>query len=343
MGLRSAGPNQAVITTQAANQSDQGDFDSAFADLLGDDLKPKPKVIPPVNEDDDELEEDEVINEAPPVEKVPGEEADPIEGIEANAKAAREKWKLQKENKELKAQLEKLAADGKKGINVDSDNPLREIGKLKGWSKDDIVNKALEALEDDGLSEEQAKAEVKNLSYEEIVEKVKADLKKERAEEDELNGKKTATEKAISTFKEGIKKFATENAEKYPLIDGMGGIDSVYKTIEADYLKKEEEYGVEWAQKNMMTVDQASKKVNEMLASSVKNALKSEHVRKFILSAIKDDGGKGTKDTQLEDFFQLQDEPQTLTNSIHKKVTDPKDSRELTDDERFKQAFAYLE
>lgn len=92
-----------------------------------------------------------------------------------------------------------------------------------------------------------------------------------------------------------------------------------------------------------MTVEQASKKVNEMLASSVKNALKSEHVKKFILSAIKEDGSKETKDNQSEDFFQLEDEPQTLTNSIHKRITDPRDSRELTENERFEQAFAYLE
>lgn len=331
-----------VQQTQAANQSDQGDFNAAFADLLGEEAKPKVNPAPASSEeDDDEIEE--VNDETVAVEKTPGEGIDPIEKIEASAKAAREKWQLQKENKELKAQLEKLAADGKKGINVDSENPLREIGKLKGWSKDDIVNKALEALEDEGFTEAEAKAEVKTLSQEEIIAKVKAELKKEQEAEAEEKQKMTATETAINNFKTKIKTFAVENAEKYPLIDGLGGVEAVYKTIEDDYMTKEKEYGVEWAQKNMMTVDQASKKVNEMLASSVRNALKSDHVRKYILAAIKEDGSKNAGDNQLEDFFQLQDEPHTLTNSVHKKVTDPKDSRELTDDERFKQAFAYLE
>lgn len=337
MGMRQAAT---VQTTQAANQGDQGDFNAAFADLLGDEAKPKAAPAPASTEEDDEIEE--VNDETAPVEKTPGEE-DPIDKIEASTKAAREKWQLQKKNKELEAELEKLKADGKKGINVDSENPLREIGKLKGWSKDDIVNKALEALEDEGFTEAEAKAEVKTLSQEEIIAKVKAELKKEAEEEANEKQKMSATETAINGFKAKIKTFAVDNAEKYPLIDGLGGVEAVYKTIEDDYMNKEKEFGVEWAQKNMMTVDQASKKVNEMLASSVRNALKSDHVRKYILAAIKEDGSKSTGDNQLEDFFQLQDEPHTLTNSVHKKVTDPKDSRELTEDERFKQAFAYLE
>lgn len=327
MGLRNSAPAQELTRTQAANQSDQGDFNSAFSSLM-------------------EGDESESVEETSSQESAESQEPpkiDPIEEIEANTRAAREKWKLQKELKDLKAEMEKLKTNGSKAVNVDSDNPLKELGKLKGWSKDDIVNKALEALEDDGMTEEEAKKEVKSLSYEEIVQKVKDDLKKERAQEEEENGKRSATEKAINTFKEGIKKFATDNAEKYPLIEGLGGVDGVYKTIEDDYMKKEEEFGVEWAQKNMMTVEQASKKVNEILASSVKNALKSEHVKKFILSAIKEDSSKETKDTQSEDFFQLEDEPQTLTNSVHKRITDPKDSRELTENERFEQAFAYLE
>lgn len=342
MGMRApgAGPNQAIIRTPAASgQSDQGDFNSAFADLLGDDA-PKPKAdkeMNPHEEEGAEELEDEEVEEAPLGESKSIEQ-DPIEGIEANAKAAREKWKLQKENKELKAEMEKLKAEKKTGFNVDSDNPLREIGKLKGWTKDDIVNKALEAMEDDGLSPEAAEKKVSNLSEEEIIEKVTKRLK---AEQEEENRKKETTS-TISTFKEKIKTYAKENAEKFPLIDGLGGSDSVYQTIEQDYLAKEEEFGVEYAQKNMMSVEQAAKKVNDTLAQSVKNTLKSEHVRKFILAALKDEGVKGTKGNQLEDFFQLEEEPQTLTNNSHRKITDPKDSRELTDDERFEQSFAYL-
>jgi transcriptional regulator NrdR family protein len=343
MGLRTpgTGPNQAVIKTSAASgQSDQGDFESAFADLLKEDA-PKPKadkeMKPHEEEGAEDLEDDEEIETTDLDEPKPVEQ-DPIESIEANAKAAREKWKLQKENKELKAELEKAKAEKSSGINVDSDNPLRDLGKLKGWSKDDIVNKALEAMEDDGLTPEEAKKEVKTMTQEEIIAKVKAELKAEAEEEN----KKNITTKTINEFKEKIKTYAKDNADKFPLIDGLGGSESVYQTIEQDYLQKEEEFGVEYAQKNMMTVEQAAKKVNDTLAQSVRNTLKSEHVRKFILAALKEEGTKETKGDQLEDFFQLEDEPSTLTNKSHRKITDPKDSRELTEEERFEQAFAYL-
>lgn len=337
MGLRS-GPNQAVIKSSAASgQSDQGDFNSAFADLLGDGVSAPSKEIKPHEEEGAEEFENEEAEEAPPGEPKPVEQ-DPIEGIEANAKAAREKWKLQKELKEAKAELEKLKTEKPKGIDIDSENPFKEIGKIKGWTKDDIVNKALEAMEDDGLSPEQAEKKVDSMSYEEIVAKVKADLKAEQEEE----SRKNETSSTINGFKEKIKSYTKENAEKFPLIDGLGGSESVYQTIEQDYLENEKEYGVEYAQKNIMTMEQAAKKVNDTLAQSVKNTLKSEHVRKFILNALKEEGVKVNPDNQLEDFFQLEDEPQTLTNASHRKITDPKDSRELTEDERFEQAFSYL-
>lgn len=323
MGLRTG---TSLPATTAANQGNQGDFDSAFSSLLGE---------------EETVESGEVESKT---QEPPPKEDDPIDRIEENAKAAREKWKLQKEMKDLKAEIERLKTEGKKGISVDSDNPLKEIGKLKGWSKDDIVTKALEALEDDGMTAEEAKKEVKSLTEAEIIAKVKEELRKEAALEAEQNGKIAQTDKVINDFKSNIKKFAVENAEKYPLIDGLGGADAVYKAIEDDYLAKEEEFGIEYAQKNMLSVEEASKKINEMLAINVKGALKSDHVRKFILAALKEGGNKQAEDNQLEDIFQSQDEePQTLTNSVHKKITDPKDSRDLTDEERFKQAFSYLD
>lgn len=338
MGLRNSG-NTPVSSTAPTDHS-SGDFESAFSDLLGGGQEnPEAEEVEGLEgEGHEEAKEDQ----APQLVKESTEQ-DPIDKIEEAAKAAREKWKLQKELKEAKAELEKLKSEGKKGSVLDTDNPLREITKLKGWSKDDIVQKALEAMEDDGMTPEQAEKKVESMSQEELIAKVKAELKAEQEAEREQNEKAKITHERIEKFKEKIKEFTGQNAEKYPLIDGMGGVGHVYKMIEDDYIKNEEEYGVEYAQKNIMTIEKAAKAINDKLASSVKDALKSDHVRKYILSIIKEDGGRSTKDNQLEDFFQLEDaEPETLTNSVHRRSTDPKDSRELTEEERFEQAFAYL-
>lgn len=326
MGMRqqAAAPVAQQPTDHAA-----GDFESAFGGML--DEEPKAKTSQGYGDDDEEEDEDELE----PREAL----EDPIDRLEEASKAAKEKWRMQKENKELKARLEKLEAEGKKGAVLDSENPLREITKLKKWSKDDIINKALEAMEDDGLTETEAKEEVKHLTEDEIYEKVMNRIKEDQAKAEE--GKQV--EGVIGNFKNSIKEFAVKNAERFPLIDGLGGLDGVYSMIEAKWHKDAEEGGDEYATKNMLSIEAASKKINDQLASSVKAALQSNHVRQFIQRLLKEEPRREqAEDSQLEDFFQSEEEQSTLTNKTVRKVTDPKDSRELTEEERFKSSFSYL-
>lgn len=321
------------------------DFSSAFGDLLSEGTSTE-STSNENNEDEETAQEEQGGEVAQvgvgssggqPQDQAQGN--DPIEALEANARAAREKWKLQKENKELKAEMERLRSEAKRSSVIDTDNPLKELGKMKGWSKDDIVNKALEAMEEDGMSPEEAEDKVKTLSTEEIIKKVREELKREAEEEK----KKDQTNQTIDGFIKKIKEFSAANVERFPLISGLGQENSIFNAIEADYLKKEEEFGVEYAQKNMMTMEQAAKKINDELAQSIKTTLKSDHVRKFILAALKEEGQGQAEHNQLEDFFQLEDEaPKTLTNKSTRKVSDPRDPKELTDEESFKQAFAYL-
>lgn len=261
---------------------------------------------------------------------------DPIDSLEAKQKEARAKWAYEKRIKELE---QKLAEREKSGnINLDSDNPIKELAKTKKWSQDELVNKALEVLEEEGMTTDEAKAEVKTMSQEEIIAKVKEDLRKEQEE----NEQRAKSEKAISDFKESIKKFATENAEKYPLVESLGVTENVYKVIEQDYLAKADEFGDEYALKNMMKMEDAVKKVNESLASEIKTALKSENMRKFLLQAIKEESGSKEKSNQSEDDSQLEDEFATLTNDFMRQVTDPKDQRKMSNEEALADAFKYL-
>lgn len=314
MGLRSEGlPSQS-----ASIGSGQGDFESSFSDILGT----------------------ESSSTIAPIEKAEqAQEYDPLDRVEESTRAAREKWKMQKRIKDLEMNLQEATKKGKPAIDMSSDNPLKELRNLKGWSRDDIVQKALDAMEDEGMSEKEAIAEVKTLSQEEIIAKVKEELKKEALEERE----NSEADSAIKDFRSVIDNFSKEYAAEYPLIDGLGGQDAVFNMIEQQFSRDEEEFGTEYAQKNIMGIDKAAKIINDSLAQSVVDALKSDHVRKFILANIKEDNSLSNKDTQqLEDFFQSEDDTKTLTNSAHRRVTDPKDSRELTEDERFAQAFSYL-
>lgn len=285
-------------------------------------------------------EEEANGNTPPPAEpkQVEQEETrpDPIGSLEEKQAEARAKWKYEKRIKELEQQL----ASKEKAIDPNTDNPLRELKKIKGWSHDEIVDKALEVLEDEGMSKEEAKKEVKEMSYEEIVAKVKEELKNETEKQTLEIQEKQRIEKAVTEFKGNIKKFSEENAEKYPLVGALGVTDNVYSMIEQDYLSKVEEFGEDFALKNMMKIDDAVKKVNERLASEIKSALKSDHVRNFLSLAIKE--ASGATKSQSEDEFQLEDEFATLTNDSYKKVTDPKDVREMSNEEALADAFKYL-
>jgi len=288
-----------------------------------------------------EIKEEEANGNTPPPaepKQVEQEETrpDPIGSLEEKQAEARAKWKYEKRIKELEQQL----ASKEKTIDPNTDNPLRELKKIKGWSHDEIVDKALEVLEDEGMSKEEAKKEVKEMSYEEIVAKVKEELKNETEKQTLEIQEKQRIEKAVTEFKGNIKKFSEENAEKYPLVGALGVTDNVYSIIEQDYLSKVEEFGEDFALKNMMKIDDAVKKVNERLASEIKSALKSDHVRNFLSLAIKE--ASGATKSQSEDEFQLEDEFATLTNDSYKKVTDPKDVREMSNEEALADAFKYL-
>ena len=88
-----------------------------------------------------------------------------------------------------------------------------------------------------------------------------------------------------------------------------------------------------------MKASEAMKKVNELLENNVKDALKSESVRRFVMNALKDgsfDQSKGNNQNNGDQGAS------TLSNSLHRKVTDPVDMRSMTDEEAFEAAFNYL-
>jgi hypothetical protein len=244
---------------------------------------------------------------------------DGLDRIEREQKHRREQFKLQQRIKELEAK-QGNPSDKASGIDLDSKNPFKDVAKAKNMSQDEIVRLALEAM-DDELTPAEKKDEFKNLSPQEIADLVKKQLKEEQAKEAEENGKKSSEEKAISDFKANISKRALELEVDYPLVNSLGGSDSVYMMIEEQFLADSKEFGEEYAQENMMKPDDAIKKVNEVLAKSVKEALKSKNLKKFLLDAIKEEGNEA--ETQSEVDEQLNDRDVTLNNKDFRAGTEP--------------------
>jgi hypothetical protein len=315
----------AEFAPEGTSGEDLNDFGAAFGETLSRKAEPRVERFSAENEEPEEDNTDHFATEEKVIEKK--EEPENLDDIERRQKEAREKWKLQKELKDMKAELAALKGSPKE----EAKNPFT------GKSKDDIVAQALAALEDDGMTTEEAKDELSTMTPAQIIAKVKEEMKRKQEEERAREEEQRSAKEGEANFKKKIIEQVQSRAEEFPLVEGLGGVDAVYRMIEEDFAKKEAEFGSEFAQENIMKLDTAIKKVNETLASEVRSALKSTHLRKFIMDALKEEAPN-----QLKDKKQSQEDYSTLSNSLHRKVTDPVDVRQMDDEEALNAAFNYL-
>lgn len=240
---------------------------------------------------------------------------DNLDRIEREQRHRREQFKLQQRIKELEGK-QGNPSDKASTIDLNAKNPFKEVVKAKNMTQDEIVRLALEAMDDD-LSPEEKKEELKASTPEEIAKLVKKQLEEERVAEE----KKNQESKAVTDFKASIASEANKLAEKYPLVDSLGGSEQAYMLIEQQFLADSKEFGEEYAQENMMKIEDAIQKTNETLAITVKQALKSKHLKDFLLKAIKEEGGEAEE--QSDGDNQLKENEITLNNKAFSSGTEP--------------------
>jgi len=265
---------------------------------------------------------------AAPQEKAtePKEESSQLDRIEREQKHRRELFAQQKRIKELE---QKLGDTSNKASILDAKNPIKELSRQKGMTQDDVIKMALEAMDDD-LTDGEKKAELKDMSPEAIAKLVREQMDAEKAKEAGAE----ASKKAVADFKVKISEQAKVLAEKHPLVDALKGSDAAFDLINAQFNADVEQYGEEYAQENMMSIDDAIKKTDETLAKNVKDALQSKYLRDFILKAIKEDGIKEKAPSQSNDEDeQLEDEAVTLTNNGHRAGTEPAGKPKFSSDQ----------
>ena len=334
----------AEFSPEGTSGADLADFESAFGGVFNGSEGKRESAQSRFTLDEEETEEeiDESIGQVggdQVAEKVPGEqtqnekinqvEVDALAEIENKQKAAREKWNTQKTLKELQEENRRLK---------------EEMGKapktpFEGKTGDGIIQMALAALEGNGDTPEEAEDKLKGKSMKEIAAIIKEELRQEMEAEKSERERISAEKQAEQDFKAQLTKVAESQAEKFPLVAGLGGVDHVYQMIVEDFDQKKKEFGEEYATENVMKASEAMKKVNELLENNVKDALKSESVRRFVMNALKDgsfDQSKGNNQNNGDQGAS------TLSNSLHRKVTDPVDMRSMTDEEAFEAAFNYL-
>lgn len=271
-----------------------------------------------------------------PKPQLPPEE-DKLKQTEEKLEYHRKLRAAEKRIKELEERAKSASEKAESGIDLNSSNPFRELAKKKNLTQDDVVKMALEAMDDE-------ETEKKPMTPEEIIAEAKRQILEEQKKIKDETEQEAKAREAYEKNTKVIDDYLTANEEKFPLVKGLGSIGAVYSLIEKDFKEKAEEFGDDYAKKNMLSIEDAAKKIHEGLANGVKDALKSNHVRNFVRSLLTDEKVKDKAPDPSDDEIQLDDyELPTLNNGQFKTTAPSKKFEPQNDDEAFKAALALLD
>ena len=288
----------------------------------------------PIDPDKDEIKDDLLDDPAESKKEDPKLDPEDPEAFSLDALTERERrhfrqLKKQKdENADLRKQLEELRSsleamktsspgksDASSVLDDDPSDPDEDI-------LDTIQN--LRKNSKNYLSQDQVQEMLKKQRDE-----ILNDLKREKEEEEQRRG----TSDAINKFQGEINSFVDQNEQAYPFIKSSESQKLILQVIQEDLQRKAKEFGSSVAKKNMMTLKQASDRVEAYLEKRFDGVLSSSYAADKLRKKL---AGQGKDKLQLN---QEQDAPTTLSNDHHGGAP----AGELTEEERIKRAIAALE
>lgn len=136
-------------------------------------------------------------------------------------------------------------------------------------------------------------------------------------------------EETMADFQSEINSFIEDNEDRFGVINSMGNSDLVLELIEQDYREKAEEFGFDYAERNMLSIEKAASYVNSQLEKQIESMLQSKPLRKLVTRLL-----ENLSDTQP----QSRQSPGTLSEDFNSSQS----TGELDDEERFKRAIAAI-
>lgn len=236
---------------------------------------------------------------APQVSSEPPKGDDFNKRFEALAAKEREIWKKSNEIK-LKEDRIKQLEDLQSKIDKDPWAYLQEKGTTYETLAEKLINNA------DGKAKPLTSADAEKLR-EQIKQEVLAEFGQKQSQEKEAQH----LESTIKSFKDEIAQ-KVESTPDYVLVKDLGEQELVWQVIEEDYKRKHQEYGPEYANKNLMQIDEAAKKVNQHLVMNMEKMLQLDSVKNLVLKKLGLD-----QNTPKQNQGQNQEQitiPKTLTN-----------------------------
>ena len=278
----------------------------------------------------------------PPTQQPPAEPGNQAPGTSEFERLAAKEQQFYREKQEF-AKKQKELEERQKKLDLFEKDPY-EYYQSQGKDVNSLVDRMLGNPE----SQQQLQDENPQLNPDELKQKLKEDIINELNQEKAKEAQKTNEEKAINDYKDKIQSYFTEQAEKLPLSSGIGTAkDTAWSLIEEDFNRKTQEFGMEYAKRNIMTIEEAGQKVETHLANEIESVLQSEQVRNFLLTkinAFKANPGQQNPQNQSNNENQS-NSPGTLTNELFNSPSfdsGNKPNHQMTDEEAFENALKFV-
>jgi hypothetical protein len=211
----------------------------------------------------------------------------------------RERQKMHKEMQELRSQLEQMKTK------------KPEEKEEEGDSFEDYFKKLMAGDEEKNKGKGEEEDEDRPLTKKEMLQMWEEKEKKNR-ELEEKNIKEMEVEIQVEKFKTKILGEVSKVAETSPVLAMIGGnddqVETIYDLIDQDYRRNVEEFGEEYAGKNIMTVEAAIKQTENYLATQLKTMITSNKGYRSLLVKLLGEAGETSESSSTQ--------PNTLTNSL---------------------------
>ena len=124
--------------------------------------------------------------------------------------------------------------------------------------------------------------------------------------------------------------FIEKQAEQFPILAEQQNSELILEVLGQDYDQKVEEFGEEFAMKNILPLEKACQLAEKYLESQLETMLKSERMSKLLKAKM----GQNSQQSSGQ-----QQEPRTLSNDFYESTSA---HGELSEDERIKRAMAVI-
>lgn len=280
----------------------------------------------------DNYQSQESEQQEKPPEKPPEQPKNDLKQWEDLTRKERQIWRERKQVKDMEAKLKQEREE----IDRLRKNPKELLGVKDNKDIEGVISSLFEEEEQKPENDHKDPSELRKEIEEEVYNRIKEEQKKEKEKEQ--------IDTQLKEFQNNVKKYVEENEQNYPLVSGMGESGLITEVIQAKYEQDLNAYGEDQANKMMISVEEAGRRVEKYLETQVNQVLQSPQVRSYVQKILQGQEDPPDKNRQESNYEQSNYGPKTLNNNDFSNPTPNRsvDEGNLTDEEAFERALATI-